>query len=106
MRRESGAPLIYVMLIYACIRGDPSFSLGLVHSHSSLHCAAIVSGHRRPGINTSKRESNIRTVVNANRDHRRDKIVPGIVYTFELFARPVKTQLVNCEVLLLEYNSK
>lgn len=46
------------------------------------------------------RESNIRTVVNENRDHRRDKIVHGIVYTFELSARPVKTKLINCEVLL------
>lgn len=88
-----------------------SATILLFHSASCIRAlvvalCGIVSGHRRPGINTPNRESNIRTVVNANRDHRRDKIVPGTVYTFELFARPVKTELVNCEVLLLEYNSK
>lgn len=78
---------------------DPPFSSAALRTRRCI-ARCIVSGHRRPGINTPNRESNIRTVVNENRDHRRDKIVRGIVYTFELSARPVKTKLVNCEALL------
>lgn len=77
---------------------DPPFSSAAPRTRRCI-ARCIVSGHRRPGINTPNRESNIRTVVNENRD-RRDKIVRGIVYMFELFARPVKTKLVNCEALL------